>query len=345
MAGAMLLRRSTDGFAATADTAAVPIAPQDLGFLICVEDNVLGAQAILLCESLRRHGGRYRSCPVWAVSPRPGRAPAPEVAAALGALGVTCIVQDLNTTGSAYGSVNRIVAAAWAESRIGRPYLCVLDTDMIFLTEPDFLEADAGVRPVDVKGTASTGPDDGMEPYWQAICGLAGLRPDHLPMLETTVCRTRIRASYNGGFLVARTRLGILETTRRIFFDSFRQGLQTRPGQTAGIYASTGDTGPEAARWWGSSQAAMSAAIAARSGAIRIYGPGYNIPLHLGAQDGRPPFATGTPVLAHYHFLAAERHRTGLLRALDCIGCPPPVRDWIGARCATLDWSDFVCGS
>lgn len=321
------------------------IAPEDLSFLICVEGNALGSQALLLCESLRRWGGAYARCAIWAVSPRSEFPVAPDVEKALLGLGVQVVALPLNTTGSPYGPINRIVAGAWAEGCLTTRYLCVLDTDTLFIRPPSFLEADAGVRPVDRKGTASAGEADAFDLYWAEICALAGIPLNRLPIVQTSCCRTTIRASYNGGFLVTRRSLGILAETKRIFFESYRRNLRPAPAATH-IYASGGNTGPEAASWWGSSQAALSAAIRAKTDDILFYDNAYNIPLHIFAEARQPlwsfrlrlPFDPGKAVLVHYHYLAAPRHRADFLKVLKQIRCPADVAEWVRHRCAELDW-------
>ena len=43
-----------------------------LTFVLCIENNAIRAQALLLCESIRQFGGRYRCAPILAVAPRAG---------------------------------------------------------------------------------------------------------------------------------------------------------------------------------------------------------------------------------------------------------------------------------
>jgi hypothetical protein len=183
----------------------------EIAYLICVEANRLEPQARLLCESIRTFGGRYRNAPIIAVSPRPNLALGPETRGRLDELGVTYVVEPLNNTGSPYGTINRIVAGAWAETVSSRPYLVVLDTDTVFVGEPSFPRADVGARPVDMKGSASSGVDDPLDAYWARMCTFGGIEPSQLPMLATTIDDVLIRASYNGGFTVVRRDLGILQ--------------------------------------------------------------------------------------------------------------------------------------
>ncbi len=310
-----------------------PLSESEVSFLLCVEANRLEPQSLLLCESLRTFGGLYRNAPIFAVSPRPHLALGRQARARLEAHGVTYVAEALNETASAYGTINRIVAGAWAEKACSSPYLVLLDTDMVVVGEPSFVRADAGVRPVDVKGSASGGGDDPLDAYWARLCAFGGIDLSRLPRVSTTIDSTSIRASYNGGFTVVRRDLGILEKTREIFFASHQENLRPRPGGDLDILASTGFVGRETSEWWGSSQAALSIAIWSQTSNVHTYDERYNIPLHILADPGRSwPLAGLDPVLLHYHYLAEPPFRAQFREVLERIGCSADVRKWIEAR-------------
>jgi hypothetical protein len=306
----------------------------EIAFLICVEANRLEPQARLLCESIRRFGGRYRQAPILAVSPRPHLALGAEAQARLEMLSVTYVVEPLNGTSSPYGTINRIVAGAWAETVSPRPWLVLLDTDTVFVGEPSFARADVGVRPVDVKGSASSGAGDPLDAYWTRLCMFGGIEPSRLPSIATTIGNVPIRASYNGGFTVIRRDLGILQRTREIFFASLEEDLRPLAGTSLNVQASTGPVGLEASEWWGSSQAALSIAIWSRTSDVYTYDERYNIPAHILAEPGRTwPTGEGfEPILLHYHFLAEPRYQEQLRQVLNRIGCSPDVFRWIEDR-------------
>jgi len=254
-----------------------------------------------------------------------------ESRAALEALGVTYIAEPLNDTGSAYGTINRIVAGAWAEAQCTQPYLVVLDTDTVFVAEPSFVRADAGVRPVDVKGAASSGTDDPRDAWWARVCAFGGMELPDLPMLTTTIDRVQIRASYNGGFTVIRRDLGVLRKTRDVFFACLRENLRPNTGVESEVFASTGFVGREASEWWGSSQAALSVAIWSTTRNVHLYDARYNIPLHsLAGPDASWPRVK--PILIHYHYLAEPEYQESFRRALKRVGCSSGVRAWIEKR-------------
>jgi hypothetical protein len=321
-----------------------PLGAGEIAFLICVEANRLGPQARLLCESIRTFGGRYRNAPILAVSPRPELALGLEARAYLDDLGVTYAVEPLNETGSPYGTINRIVAGAWAEAVSTRPYLVLLDTDTIFVGEPSFVRADAGVRPVDVKGSASRGEGDPMDAYWARMCAFGGITPARLPLLTTTIDKVPVRASYNGGFSVIRRDLGILRKAREIFFASLAEDLRPSPGAELNVLASTGFVGLEASEWWGSSQAALSVAIWSTTSNVHIFDERYNIPLHNLVDPGQAwPLRPGfKPILLHYHYLAEPELQSHLRRVLNRIGCSPTVLEWIDDRLPLFDHAGLV---
>ena len=319
---------------ASAPGADGPLREDEIAFLICVEANRLEPQARLLCESIRTFGGRYRQAPILAVSPRPHLALGPEARAHLDLLGVTYVVEPLNDTGSSYGTINRIVAGAWAETVSPRPYLVLLDTDTVFVNEPSFVRADVGVRPVDVKGSASSGGGDPLDAYWTRLCGFGGIVPSRLPMLSTTIDNVPIRASYNGGFTVVRRDLGILQKTREIFFASLAEKLRPLAGTDLNIKASTGFVGPEVSEWWGSSQAALSIAIWSTTSGVYTFDERYNIPLHILAHPSRfwPLRDDFEPILLHYHYLAEPQYQAAFREVLNRIGCSSDVLRWIEER-------------
>jgi hypothetical protein len=306
----------------------------DIAFVTCVEANRLEPQARLLCESIRTFGGRYRQAPIIAISPRPHLAPGPEAKAHLEELGVTLVVEPLNDTGSPYGAINRIVAGAWAETFSPRPYLVVLDTDTIFVDEPNFVRADAGVRPVDIKGSVSSGETDPLNAYWARMCKFGGIEPSRLPMIATTIDNVPIRASYNGGLTIVRRDLGILQKTREIFFASLQENLRPSAGTQLEVLASTGFVGREASEWWGSSQAALSIAIWSKTSDVYTFDERYNIPLHnLVGPDRSWPMGRGfKPILLHYHYLTETQYQRTLRQVLTRIRCSSEVMTWIEER-------------
>jgi hypothetical protein len=316
-----------------------PLTGDQVNFVMCLEANRLEPQGLLLCESIRTFGGQYANSPIFGISPRPDLALGPDARARFRELGVTYLIEPLNLTGHPYGTINRIVAGAWAEANLAASHLVMLDTDMILTAEPKLARADAGVRPVDMKGSASSGPEDPLDAYWSRICVFAGIALHDLPMLHTTVGKQRIRASYNGGFTVVRRSSNILRHTRDIFFRSLAEDMRPLMGLGMNVKASTGFAGTASTEWWGSSQSALSAAIWSKTRDVHVYGPDYNIPLHLLADDTQcwPHQRDSGPVLLHCHYLTEPQYRNELSKVLKKIGCSPQTIAWIFAKLHVFD--------
>lgn len=309
--------------------------PHDPTFVLCIENNAIRAQALLLCESIRRFGGRHASAPILAVSPRPGLGITGETLERLDRLDVEYVEEPLNRVCPEYGSANRVFAAAWAEKHALSKWIVVLDSDTVFLGEPELPAGmDVAVRPVDVKGSATEGPGDPFEDYWRGLAALQGLSLDCLPFIHTTVCNSRIRASYNGGLVVVRRENGILGAWAELFSRSVAAGLKPWRGSTLDIRASTGFVGREASEYWGSNQAAAALAIWSRTGRVVHYPDTYNVPLHLiaafpelMARVRRSPL-----VHVHYHWLFEDPHHRAALDTLRDLGALPDRLEWLAAR-------------
>jgi hypothetical protein len=283
----------------------------DVGFVACIERGILEAQALLLFESIRLHTGLFKDCDIYALSPRAGHAISIDARRRLDDLRVHYIDTILNTECREYGSANRVAAAAHIEETRRHKILVILDSDTLFLREPrEFilaLDIDVVLRPVDVKGICTNGPQDSFDSYWQALCRCCGVAYDDIPWSETFVNRHRVKASYNSGLVVTRGDLGIMRKWANFFFTSIRQGLRPR-SKTARFRSGAGWVEAEASKLWGSNQAALSLAIWSTSQRVQQLPPTYNYPLHLHDQVDSVLARTVFPHLVHlhYHWMFAE---------------------------------------
>ncbi len=193
-----------------------------LRIVCCVEAGRLEAETVLMCESLRRFGGRLARAPVSAYRPRAGEALGEPTLAALKDLGVELVEDEINTAHAFHPIANKLYAAADAERRHAEEVVAVLDSDSVFVAEPSLLElapdVDAAAAPVGKVSEGTTGPGHENEAYWQGLYELAGAGEP--PWIETALRGRRIRGYWNSGLVAARRETGLfgewLELFRRL---------------------------------------------------------------------------------------------------------------------------------
>ena len=291
-------------------------------FVLCIENNAIRAQALLLCESIRQFGGSHRCAPILAVAPRAGLGIVAEDRRRLSAMHVEYAEEPLDLLCPLYGSANRVFAAAWAEGRARTEWVVVLDSDTILLNELELpADADVAVRPVDAKGCATEGPGDPFHDYWSRLSGIQGVGLDRLPFIRTTDRRHRVRACYNGGLVVARRERGILSAWANLFSRSLAAGMKPWKGTNLNMYASTGLVGEEASEYWGSNQAAAALAIWGTTTRVFHLPVTYNVPLHLLTDHPELAGPRMSPLVhVHYHWLFTEPHYRRALVTLRNLG-------------------------
>lgn len=270
-------------------------------FCLLAESGVLIDQAILLCRSIRHFGGRYASAHITVISPRKERRPFREQIKALGLLGAEYFELDLRSLAPEYGPSFRVLALAWCAERSGPETLVQLDSDTVFLAEPD-IQAGVAARPVDATGMCSAGPHDPFEAVWKRMAKLCDVDLDAIPFLVTTIDQRRVRASYNGGLVIGPRKLFpvVNEFLLRILHDGVRPFSSSKRGFQAGA----GPVSREGAQFWGTSQAAISLALAAMNIPARILSRDHNAPLHM-LNDFSEPLLC--PVHLHYHWMFAAK--------------------------------------
>lgn len=277
----------------------------DVGFVACIEGGVLETQALLLFESIRRYAGRFRDCPIYALSPRAGHCISKHAQTGLESLGVNYIDAILNTECVEYGPANRVAAAAYIEKMHPHEILVVLDSDTLFLREPSEIllqpNIDVAVRPVGLKGMCTSGPADPFDAYWRDLCRCCGVIYDQIPWTESFADRRRIKASYNAGLVIVRSALGILQRWAEFFFTSVRHKLEPfsheRRFQSGAGWVDSG-----ASRMWGSNQAALSLAIWSKTQQVQELDPTYNYQLIVHKQIKRTIRKKVFPNLVHVHY-------------------------------------------
>jgi len=303
----------------------------DVEFVLIAEAGALAAQALMLCASIRTFGGAFSRSRITVVSPRANRRPSPATIRAIEQLQAEYLALEIDSCCPDYGTSYRIHAAAWIERRAGPAIIIQLDSDTIFVSDPDpsLFDCDAAARPVDVKGMCTTGDGDPFDPYWRKLCALANVEYDQLPVIRTTVDRLAVRASYNGGFLTARRSLGLFGRTEDIFRKLVAERLYSWTADGPLMRTGTGFLRGAATSYWGTSQAAFSLAAVAGNHQVRLLPPTYNFPWH--SLNDHSDAIPRPLVHLHYHWLFAEPGAPGLA-ADPRLGLSDDVVEWLKAR-------------
>ncbi|PZV33240.1 class I SAM-dependent methyltransferase [Mesorhizobium kowhaii] len=310
---------------------ALDIAENSVEFVLIAEAGILEAQALLLCESIRCFAGAYSRCPTTVVSPRSSRRPSLSTLHKLEQLDVEYLPIEIESYDPQYGTSYRIHALAHVERRPGPPVIIQLDSDTIFVAEPDFSlgASAAAARPVDIKGMCTTGPGDPFDSYWRQLCTLVGVDYEHLPIVQTTVDGQAVRASYDGGLFVAKRACGLFQRTE----DIFRQlvAADMKPW-TDGPTISTGTGVPhgETPAYWGTSQAALSLAAVAGNHSVRLLPDTHNFPLNCVAALAVPDPARLVHIHYHELFSAGSADANPILNGT--LDLPAGISEWLVAR-------------
>lgn len=282
-------------------------ASQRIEFALIAESGVLERQAVLLCESIRKFAGRYADSPITVISPRTDRRPSEATLTRLSTLDVRYLPLDITSIAPEYGTSFRMYAAAELERLSKAEKILFMDSDLLFAGEPDLdlPGMAAAARPVDVKGMCTEGARDPCDRYWTRLCELCGIDYERVPFVKTTVGDARVKASYNGGFVLVDRKAEIFGRTLKYFKHSIDAGIAPFRGVGGPVRAGHGWVSERGSKLWGSSQACLSLAIWGSGLSVRTLDSSHNFPLHL--FEALNPEEQSTPLrVIHYHHLLDE---------------------------------------
>jgi len=314
----------------------------NIEFCFVVETGVLEQQAILLCESIRRFAGPHADAMLTVISPRSARRPSAATIARLLQLGAAYVPLELDSPTPEYGPSYRTLALGWRARQNGPDVLVQLDSDTLFLDAPDLALNDhiAMARPVDVKGMCSGGPGDRFEPVWLRMCAVCDVDIDRLGYVRSTVDKRKVRASFNAGLVVARR--FVFELIAEFFSRIAAAGIRPFLGQASVMRTGSGQVSPAGHEMWGTTQAAISLAVARLGSTVRNLAPDDNIPLHLWHRLDPLPERVAH---LHYHWLFADAGACAA--ALAGLPLRPEQAAWLRSRLplGTADLATVGAGS
>jgi hypothetical protein len=301
-------------------------------FVLIAEAGILEAQALLLCESIRRFTGAYSQSAITVVSPRRARRPSLATLRRLEQLQAEYLPIEIDGCCPEYGPSYRVHTLAHVERRPGPPIIIQLDSDTLFVAEPDFSlnGSAAAARPVDVQGMCTTGPGDSFDDYWRRLCALVGVDYEAVPIVETTIGHQAVRASYNAGLIAAQRACGLFQRTEDIFNRLVAEGMKPWTADGPIISTGTGIISGAATAYWGTSQAAFSLAAVAGHHTVRLLPATHNFPLHLPDSLAAP---IPKPLIhIHYHGLFSADSADANPILSEKLKLPADVTEWLEAR-------------
>ncbi len=301
-------------------------------FVLIAEAGLLEEQALILCESIRIFGGRYANAFIAVLSPRPDHRPKESTIQRLEQLNVKYVPLTINSPCPEFGASFKVLGWSEYEKISTADVLIGLDSDTVFLAEPDLeIGSDhAAVRPVDVVGMCTKGLEDPRDIYWQNLCRICGVEYDLIPYVESTVDRQTVKASYNGGFVIVRRSSHIFQRTAEFFLKSVEAGLRPFANEGLKINAGHGLVSVEGSEYWGSDQACLSLAIWGANLTARALPQNLNFPLHLieALRSEVDSGKFGTLVHIHYHYLLKDV-TTASQDFMDYPGLPTEGISWL----------------
>ena len=193
-----------------------------------------------MVTSLRNHGGQFANAPIVAVTPRFGPPLSRETLRVFDALGVTYIRRSNGSKYSWFKFLNKPLALAAAEEIIHSEAIGFLDSDLLFVDEPEKLQLlpseDFLGFPVESKEMGTTGPGDPYEPFWRELCRIVGIDISDLPWAAAAETGERIRLYFNGGIFVYRRSSGFSKSYLELCLRFLDSGVATKAaGYSEGV--------------------------------------------------------------------------------------------------------------
>jgi hypothetical protein len=186
--------------------------PVSVTFVTCIESGILEPLTLRMVDSLRRFGGRFANMDVVAVTPRRTPPIARATLRRMSELGIRHLQIRPNNPYRWHHYMNKPEAIAAVEEQATSEAIAWIDSDIIFLREPESLELQPGLdfmaSAPDAGVIGSTGKTDPNDKFWQRAAMLIGKDADDLPWLETGD-GLRVRFYWNSGLFVYRRSTGL----------------------------------------------------------------------------------------------------------------------------------------
>lgn len=270
---------------------------QDFVFVHVVEEGPLEHESLLLINSIRKYGGIYSNCPIYAICPTNNNKLSTNTLREYRKLNVIYETENLNRRWSEYPFVNTSYAAKYIEENAPQnvEFIVLMDTDTIITAEPNELKLPeakkVGLRPIDShKNEISFLPNEKIPFYWKKVFSVCNTDPDRLWNVETTMDHMQVSACFNNGVVVSRieSRLftSVVESMELASDDEYFKDLNRN-----------------SLEWHFLDQAFLSAVIIRdfEKEQINLLGSGYNFPFPKSTNQDEVKNGFRDVAILHYH--------------------------------------------
>lgn len=184
--------------------------------IICTERGPLEHQSKLLVASLRKFGGCFKDLPIKSFQLRKGYRIKRSTRKFFEKHGVEHQELIVNTEFSHYPLANKPLVCAHCEKHSNADYLIFLDSDTMFINEPEEFELhpskELGVRTV---GHKNIGSSDENDPYWKELYRLIGVKNPR--RVASLIDRQEILEYYNTGHIISMRSTGLFSQWKENF--------------------------------------------------------------------------------------------------------------------------------
>jgi hypothetical protein len=169
---------------------------------------------LILVESLRTFGGRFREAPVWVFASQELLESETTMVADLAAMSVEFKSSRTPQEALPYFLARKVFAAAQAEREAagGTEFLVWMDTDTVVLQEPNELILEDGIsfgyRPVMHQRIGSLYAEP-VDEFWARVYAKLGVPSEEIFPVTTPADDKVLRAYFNAGLLVVRPERGV----------------------------------------------------------------------------------------------------------------------------------------
>ncbi|NJL62392.1 MAG: hypothetical protein HC903_11825 [Methylacidiphilales bacterium] len=184
------------------------ISKSNLVFVCCVESGYLETHTVRMLESLRRWGGEFANVPIFAITPRFGPPISEKTRHFFKRYQVEHIYFVNQNKYSWNKFLNKLLALIKVEEVIDSEFIGWLDSDLIFVDEPDEFNLNPNdcfiACPSDTQNLGATGTEKSIENYWCKICQYFDMDIEDLFWIHSEPEGEKMRFYLNSGVFIYR---------------------------------------------------------------------------------------------------------------------------------------------